>query len=173
MTDDTLVSAKLARILVVSPSLRFLGCGLGGGLRGLGRMNRQSVRCLLPALAVIFLVFVFARPLEAEPNDAGKSSEPLLFSFVQMCDTQLGMGGYEHDVKTFGLAVDQINQMKPDFVVICGDLVQKANEQSWIDFHRIKAGFKIPCYCAAGNHDVENVPTAESLRRYREKVGKD
>ena len=35
------------------------------------------------------------------------------FSFVQMCDTQLGMGGYEHDVKTFTLAVDQINKMKP------------------------------------------------------------
>ena len=86
------------------------------------------------------------------------------FSFVQMCDTQLGMGGYEHDVKTFTLAVDQINKMKPDFVVICGDLVNKADEKSWADFNRIKAGFVIPCHCAAGNHDVENVPTAKSLR---------
>ena len=90
-----------------------------------------------------------------------------------MCDTQLGMGGYAHDVKTFSLAVEQINRMAPDFVVICGDLVQKANEKSWADFNRIKAGFKIPCHCAAGNHDVENKPTAESLRLYREKVGKD
>lgn len=95
------------------------------------------------------------------------------FSFVQMCDTQLGMGGYEHDVKTFTLAVDQINKMKPDFVVICGDLVNKADEKSWADFSRIKAGFVIPCHCAAGNHDVENVPTAKSLKLYREKVGKD
>ena len=38
---------------------------------------------------------------------------------------------------------------------------------------RIKSGFVIPCHCAAGNHDVENVPTAESLRLYRETVGKD
>ena len=102
-----------------------------------------------------------------------KLAEPRLFSFAQMCDTQLGMGGYEHDVKTFGLAVTQINKMKPDFVVICGDLVSKANDKSWADFNRIKAGFKIPCHCAAGNHDVGNKPTAESLQRYREKIGKD
>jgi 3',5'-cyclic AMP phosphodiesterase CpdA len=95
------------------------------------------------------------------------------FKFVQMCDTQLGMGGYEHDVQTFELAVDQINAMRPDFVVICGDLVNKANDKSFADFNRIKTGFKIPCYCAAGNHDVENKPTAASLARYREKVGKD
>lgn len=108
---------------------------------------------------------------------AAHSAEPApvveQFSFVQMCDTQLGMGGYEHDVKTFTLAVDQINGMKPDFVVICGDLVNKANEKSWADFTKIKSGFKIPCHCASGNHDVENVPTAESLKLYREKVGKD
>ena len=76
-------------------------------------------------------------------------------------------------MKTFTLAVDQINKLKPDFVVICGDLVNKANEKSWADFNRIKSGFKIPCHCAAGNHDVENQPTAESLKLYREKIGKD
>jgi 3',5'-cyclic AMP phosphodiesterase CpdA len=140
-------------------------------------MNPQSVRRLLPVLALTLLVFAcslgpaVAKPIE--PDKQTKLSEPLLFSFAQMCDTQLGMGGYEHDVKTFGLAVDQINQMKPDFVVICGDLVSKANDKSWADFKRIKAGFKIPCHCAAGNHDVGNKPTAESLRRYREKIGKD
>ncbi len=95
------------------------------------------------------------------------------FSFVQMCDTQLGMGGYEHDVMTFTLAVKQINAMKPDFVVICGDLVQTADDKSFADFNRIRAGFKLPCHCAAGNHDVSNNPTPESLRRYREQIGKD
>jgi predicted phosphodiesterase len=90
-----------------------------------------------------------------------------------MCDTQLGMGGYEHDVATFKAAVKQINAMKADFVVICGDLVDKANDKSFADFNSIKSGFKLPCYCAAGNHDVENEPTAETLRIYREKIGKD
>jgi len=37
-------------------------------------------------------------------------SEREHFRFVQMCDTQLGMGGYEHDVKMFEQAVKQINE---------------------------------------------------------------
>ena len=31
---------------------------------------------------------------------AGWAAEP--FTFVQLCDPQLGMGGYERDVRTFG-----------------------------------------------------------------------
>jgi len=106
-------------------------------------------------------------------NVPAATAKQKAFSFVQMCDTQLGMGGYEHDVMTFTLAVKQINEMKPDFVVICGDLVQTANDKSFKDFNRIRAGFKLPCHCAPGNHDVSNNPTPETLRRYRETIGKD
>jgi serine/threonine-protein phosphatase CPPED1 len=135
---------------------------------------KQNWRIGLIALAAKLLVLIImVHSVKAEEKKPAPSSQSLLFSFAQMCDKQLGMGGYEHDVKTFGLAVDQINKMKPDFVVICGDLVSKANDQSWADFNRIKAGFKIPCHCAAGNHDVGNKPTAESLQRYPEKIGKD
>ena len=67
----------------------------------------------------------------------------------------------------------QINLMRPDFVVICGDLVDKADDKLFADFNSIRADFELPCYCAAGNHDVQNKPTLESLRRYREKIGKD
>lgn len=140
-------------------------------------MTCLSAIRLLPAVVLLILVSACSLgPLVAEPSEPDKQpklSEARLFSFVQMCDTQLGMGGYKHDVRAFEMAVGQINQMKPDFVVICGDLVDKANEKSWVDFNRIKAGFKIPCHCAAGNHDVGNRPTKESLRRYREKIGKD
>ncbi len=126
-------------------------------------------------LQLVVVLCMLATPLLAqdstEPTTAVKKQEP--FSFVQMCDTQLGMGGYEHDVMTFRLAVKQINAIKPDFVVICGDLVQKANEKSFADFNAIKEGFKIPYHCAAGNHDVENKPTAASLKRFRETIGKD
>jgi predicted phosphodiesterase len=135
---------------------------------------KQTRHVALIALAAKLLVLIImVHSVKAEEKKPAPSSQSLLFSFAQMCDTQLGMGGYEHDVKTFGLAVEQINKMKPDFVVICGDLVGKANDQSWADFNRIKAGFKIPCHCAAGNHDVGNQPTAESLQRYRTTVGKN
>ena len=123
-------------------------------------------------IASLLVLAALCRAHSTEPPSSEAATGEQL-SFVQMCDTQLGMGGYEHDVKTFTLAVEQINRMKPDFVVICGDLVGKANEQSWLDFNRIKSGFVIPCHCAAGNHDVGNAPTALSLKLYREKVGKD
>ena len=95
------------------------------------------------------------------------------WSFVQLCDPQLGVGGYDHDLRYFEEAVVQINQRRPDFVVICGDLVQRPTERSWEDFLRIRSGFVIPCHCAAGNHDVKNRPSADSLREYRERIGPD
>jgi 3',5'-cyclic AMP phosphodiesterase CpdA len=99
--------------------------------------------------------------------------EETSFTFVQLCDTQLGMGGYEHDVKAFRQAVQQINALHPDFVVICGDLVHNPTDSSYSDFKKIKAGFTMSCYCAPGNHDVGNIPNNASLRYYRKTIGKD
>ena len=95
------------------------------------------------------------------------------FSFVQLCDTQLGMGGYEHDLKTFKQAIKQINELNPDFVVICGDLVNEAIDSSYSDFKNVMKGFKIPCYLASGNHDVGNIPNDKTLSYYRKTIGKD
>ncbi|GAA5225250.1 metallophosphoesterase [Membranihabitans marinus] len=110
-----------------------------------------------------YLILAFSCT-EKENND---------FTFVQMCDTQLGMGGYEHDVKNFEWAVNQINELNPDFVIICGDLVNTADDTSVADFKRIMAGFNIPCYPAPGNHDVGNHPNDTSLSYYRETIGED
>ena len=99
--------------------------------------------------------------------------EPKPFSFIQLCDTQLGMGGYEHDIATFKQAVKQINDLDSDFVVICGDLVNDASDSTYVDFKQIMKGLKTPCYVAAGNHDVGNVPNDSTLKFYRETIGKD
>jgi len=99
--------------------------------------------------------------------------KPEAFSFVQMCDTQLGMGGYEHDVQTFKQAVEQINEIEPDFVVICGDLVHHASDSSFRDFNVIRKGFSMPSYCAPGNHDIGNTPNDSSLEKYRNFIGSD
>ncbi len=95
------------------------------------------------------------------------------FTFVQMCDTQLGFGGYEHDVESFKTAVKQINALDPDFVVICGDLVDNPNDSTYTDFKKIVDGFHMPCYPAPGNHDVGNIANDSTLSYYRETVGKD
>ncbi len=98
---------------------------------------------------------------------------PEPFTFVQVCDTQLGFGGYAEDVAAFEQAVRQINALAPDFVVICGDLVNQPDERSLNDFIRIKGGLKMPCHLVAGNHDVGNEPTPETLSAYRKRFGPD
>ncbi|NDP28410.1 MAG: hypothetical protein GZ087_13450 [Flavobacterium sp.] len=114
-------------------------------------------------LLLILLVSAFSSPKKASES----------FVFVQLCDTQLGMGGYEHDIKTFKQAVKQINDIKPDFAVICGDLVNNANDSSYADFKSILSELKVPCYLAPGNHDVGNIPTDATLKYYRKVIGKD
>ncbi len=115
--------------------------------------------------AFILAVLLISIVSKAEAQEA--------FRFVQLCDPQLGMGGYEHDVETFQLAVDQINALDPDFVVICGDLVHDASDSTYSDFLSIKKGFTMPCYLAPGNHDVGNVPNDTTLAYYRNTVGAD
>jgi 3',5'-cyclic AMP phosphodiesterase CpdA len=83
------------------------------------------------------------------------------------------MGGYEHDVMTFKAAVRQVNALQPDFVVICGDLVNTANDRSFSDFNEIRAELTVPCYCVPGNHDIGKEPTQGSLAYYRQVVGED
>ena len=95
------------------------------------------------------------------------------FSFVQLCDPQLGFGGYEHDLGSLKMAVKQINTLAPDFVVICGDLVHDRNDDSFADFKEIMKECAIPYYPAPGNHDIGNVPNDSTLDYYRKTIGAD
>ncbi|MFC1763899.1 metallophosphoesterase [Planctomycetota bacterium] len=133
------------------------------------KMNNGSRREFLKAISVGMSALI----LPSCMSRRGTLSETSSFTFVQLCDTQLGMGGYEHDVNAFRAAVAQINALKPDFVVICGDLVGMPNAQSFADFKAIKAELAVPCYCVPGNHDVGNEPTRESLLYYRQVMGED
>ncbi len=129
----------------------------------------KQVKRLALIVAVVFVVMgVWQAPMLVAENTKADT-----FTFVQLCDPQLGFGGYEHDVASFKQAVKRINALKPDFVVICGDLVNTPDDKSFSDFNRIKDGFTIPCYCVPGNHDIGGKPSAASLARYREVVGKD
>lgn len=132
-------------------------------------MYKTRNRYCAAFIAVLSLALIFLlQPLYTQETGNRES-----FTFVQMCDTQLGMGGYEHDVETFTKAVKKINALKPDFAVICGDLVDVAGAEAYADFKRIKADLTIPCYLAAGNHDVGNEPTSATLKLYRRIMGKD
>jgi len=118
----------------------------------------------------IVLVLTLAGPVAG--NEQGPATEA--FTFVQVADPQLGWGyGYDNDVNSLKQAVRFVNALNVDFVVICGDLVNSFNDQSIADFKAIMSGLSVPSYCAPGNHDVGNTPTASSLERYRAAMGAD
>ena len=125
--------------------------------------------CLLWALLVSFV---------ALPRTGAAADEP--FFFIQLSDPQLGMftdnRDFVQDAANFEFAVAAVNRLRPAFVVITGDLVNKPGDAAQIaEYRRIvgKIDRSIPVYNIAGNHDVENVPTPESLATYTRIFGPD
>ncbi len=102
------------------------------------------------------------------------------YFFIQMSDPQFGMytdnRGFEQETNNFEFAIATANRLRPAFVVITGDLVNKAGDAAQIsEYKRISAKLdrSIPLYSVPGNHDVGNEPTPESLASYRENFGRD
>lgn len=101
-------------------------------------------------------------------------------SFVQMSDPQFGMytkdQEFSHETANFEFAIATANRLKPAFVVITGDLINKGGDVAQAaEYHRIAAKLdrRIRLFSVPGNHDVGNEPTADSLKLYRERFGPD
>jgi 3',5'-cyclic AMP phosphodiesterase CpdA len=83
---------------------------------------------------------------------------------------------FVQETANFEFFIASVNRLKPQFVVITGDLTNKAGNADQIaEYHRIarKLDPAIKLYNVAGNHDVENEPTPESLASYRKNWGAD
>lgn len=131
----------------------------------------------------------------------------LPFDFVFLADTQLGcyatfsgftdqqveayaaMGmkveqvpfveGHEWDASRYRQAVEEINSIKPDLVMVGGDMIDDPNVDDQIDeFFAVTSLIDedIPVRWVPGNHDIAPdaaVPTPESLQFYRDVFGDD
>ena len=109
---------------------------------------------------------------------AAQGAEP--FFFIQLTDPQFGMftenTNFTQETVNFEFAAATVNRLKPAFVIITGDLVHKPGDSEQIAEYRRIAGKidpSIPVYDVAGNHDVENVPTPESIAAYTNRFGPD
>ena len=83
---------------------------------------------------------------------------------------------FVQETANFEFAVATVNRLKPAFVVITGDLVNKPGDDAQIaEYRRIvaKVDRTIPVYDVAGNHDVENVPTLATIAAYTNHFGAD
>src|ERR1039457_7108940 len=134
-----------------------------GGRGSAGQLLRtetMTIQRLLPA-------FALAGTLAAQ-------------TFIQMSDPQFGMytkdKDFAHETANLEFAVATANRLMPAFVVITGDLIDKPDDGAQAaEYQRITAKLnpKIKLFGVAGNHDVGNEPTQESLARYRERFGPD
>ena len=125
-------------------------------------------------------VFLFCAVLFSVSLFAGGVSSPKHFTFVVMADPQFGMfsenRNFRKETELFERAVEIVNLLEPEFVVVCGDLVNRPGDDAQAaEVLRIARCIKkdIPLHWVAGNHDVENAPTPESLAWYRGKFGRD
>ena len=101
-------------------------------------------------------------------------------TFIQMSDPQFGMfakdANFVHETANFEFAIAAANRVKPAFVIVTGDLTNNASDPAQVaEYKRIAAKLDpaIKLYSVAGNHDVGNEPTPQSLAAYRERYGPD
>jgi serine/threonine-protein phosphatase CPPED1 len=130
---------------------------------------RQIVRSLLLLISVGLPLAVSARASAGEP-----------FFFIQLTDPQFGMcaknANVEQDTANFEFAMATANRLKPAFVIVTGDLVNKPGDIAQTsEYLRIAAKLdrSIRLYNVPGNHDVGNDPTPESIAAYTAKFGPD
>jgi len=95
------------------------------------------------------------------------------FTFVQLTDIQMGMiaknANSDEEIRLYTLAVEQINKLKPDFVVITGDFVNQRTDTNQIKSFKYITSLinkRIQVYLIPGNHDVGSKPTTETMDFY-------
>lgn len=125
-----------------------------------------------------FLLFIVSSVLVfvqiARSDDV--SQEFPVFRVAQLCDPQLGFGANEldGDIARLEKAVQKINELAPDMVVIAGDLVNDPNNDEVVaTFQKIMASIKPPVLLTPGNHDLPEPVTTTGLQRYRSRFGED
>jgi 3',5'-cyclic AMP phosphodiesterase CpdA len=102
------------------------------------------------------------------------------FFFIQMSDPQFGMyradTSFEQETANFELAIATANRLHPAFVIVTGDLINKAGDpKQAAEYWRIakKLDKSIPLHNVVGNHDIENTPTPASIAAYVKLFGPD
>jgi 3',5'-cyclic AMP phosphodiesterase CpdA len=100
------------------------------------------------------------------------------FFFIVMADPQIEWNAEQNGVfynseELFARAVEEANLLQPDFVVMCGDLIQSAGSNNQFDtFKSLADGLQVPYLTVPGNHDVGLPPTSENHDWYVERSGR-
>lgn len=86
---------------------------------------------------------------------------------VQLSDTHIGLSQAPHAVQNLTHAVEMINALQPDAVVVSGDIGE--NPTAWQIARNILKGLHCPLFFAPGNHDVH----LHNVSQWRSSFGPD
>jgi serine/threonine-protein phosphatase CPPED1 len=133
------------------------------------------VLSLVRRVAVVLVALAFGLGLSGRP-----AAPAAPFFFIQLTDPQLGMttnnADFAQDTANLEFAVATANRLRPAFVMVTGDLVNKTGDAAQLaEYQRILGRLDpaIRAYVVPGNHDVGNEPTPESLSVYTKRFGPD
>lgn len=133
-----------------------------------GTLVLTSKPLFRPSVLVLFTMFCWTA-----------ASQKSSLVFMQLADPQMGMFSKNNDVQqevqNLGVAINIAKQLRPAFVVVCGDMINSSQHEEQITAFRegISHLDGIPVYLVPGNHDVGAQPTSEQLKLYRQRFGPD
>lgn len=125
--------------------------------------------------ALLILVICLSPLRDVNAQNVKDSSS---FFIIQLSDPQIGFfqDSIQVEMAAYKKAVDEINRLNPDFVVITGDLIHHSkNRQELSEFKHVTSLVNpdIPVFYTPGNHDVENDPRQKDLDYYKSIYGYD
>ncbi len=133
----------------------------------------RRIEALLIVATCLVASSVFAEGVTADAwrSDPGNKAPFAPFAFIQAGDPQMGFGpNLEQDKAMFAKLGEHAGRASVSFVLVCGDLINKGNQQERQAFDESLKEFKVPVRLVPGNHDIDAMP---ALRRYREAYGQD
>jgi len=133
----------------------------------------KSIIRNLAAILLLLSTIIFT-------GNSQKRSSSAPFFIIQATDPQFGMyeqdKGFSKETELYEKAVEAINKLNPDLVVLTGDLINKKDDRAQVvEFKRItaKINSEIPVYYSPGNHDIGQPTSQTDIDLFTEDYGHD
>ena len=127
--------------------------------------------------AIISICAVLSASAQQPAIDKGPADGQ--FTFVQIADPQLGYCSKAKDleftVDNYRRVIDIVNDMKPAFVVVSGDMVHRHKNKAHVEAYRQmlkRFDPSIPVFHIPGNHDMPKMEEG-SVKQYMDQFGYD
>ena len=123
--------------------------------------------------ALLFMVCTGCSPTQTAslPVDQSGHFQQDKFQFIVASDPQLFRGKKED----MDIAIELINDFRPEFVIMCGDLIESPSNQEQIQAYKdavSKLSPEIILHNIPGNHDLGQPVKMENILAYQQYIGK-